>query len=277
MAYSSERMFIMPVTTLPVVNITTNSNGNVSGNCVVTSSSDGSGYGSILLSVIIAIERCVCVLLPLRAKLLLKTRNMAIIILTGVPLVSFLRLCVLAKYVFVCYFDKRTKVASMGLFVTDYATRNKQLVDFVDGIFYGFIMAVACPVIVLIATVITSIRLWQTVAWRKQTSTSNAQKELTVTKMLIFLSFEFLSFIFPRVLLRVYPLFNGEFNAKGKYRYFYLACASIGEVFVCMGSSFSFVVYYFTSTKFRYICHGLFSRQQRHEKGDSVTKQTREK
>lgn len=220
-----------------------------------------SGNGSNLLSVIIACERCLCVLMPLRAKLLLKTKNMAGIVLTAVPLVCFLRLVVTAKYIARCVFDKRRQLTLMNITVTEYAARYKELLDFLDGIFYGFIIGVGCPIVVLITTVITTVKLWQTVSWRKQTASANAKKEVAVTKMLILLSIEFLIFSLPRVLLRVYPLFKAEFSAKGKYQYFFFACVSINEVCISMGSASSFIVYYISSSKYRKIWHSLFSRK----------------
>ncbi|XP_025091543.1 uncharacterized protein LOC112562477 [Pomacea canaliculata] len=176
------------------------------------------GYGSMLLSVIIALERCICVLLPLRAKLLLKTKTMAAIIITTVPTVSFLRLAVLAKYVMLCIYDKRRQLALKGPYVTEYAVRNKEFLEGLDGIFYGFIMGLGCPIIVLIATIITIGKLWHTAAWRKQTSSANTRKEMAVTKMLVLLSFMFLVFDLPRIWVRTYPLFDPEFSTKGQHR-----------------------------------------------------------
>lgn len=216
------------------------------------------GYGSIFLSAIIACERCLCVLMPFHARLFLKTKNMAVIVLTTVPVVCFLRLVVTAKYGVRCVFDKRRQLTFMVFYVTDYAVRNKELLDFVDGIFYGFFIALGCPVIILIATIITTVKLWQTAAWRRQTTFVDSRKELAVTKMLLFLSAEFLIFSLPSVLLRVYPILNTEFSAKGQYRYFFFACVSIADVCVCIRSAYSFLVYYFSSSRYRDICHRFF-------------------
>lgn len=219
------------------------------------------GYGSIFLSVVIALERCVCVLVPLRAKLLLTTKNMAVIIVIGVSLVNFPRLVILAKYAMVCFYDKSKQITYMGVYITDYATKNKELLDFLDRILYKSIILLGCPIIVFIATVITTVKLWKTVAFKKEMLSKNTRKEAAVTKMLILLSLEFVAFALSKVLLETYPLFASNFGTKGKNRYFFLSCISTGEVFLYMGSSFSFIIYYYTSLKYRKICLGLFRRK----------------
>lgn len=218
-------------------------------------------YGSMFLSAIIALERCICVTFPLHAKTLLKTKNMAAIIIIGVPTVSFIRLVVMAKYEVVCFFDKRKDVKYMGLYVTEYQERNKELLDIVDVIVYGFVIAVGSPCIVLIATVVTSVVLWQTAAWRRQTSSASSRTESAVTKMLILLSAQFLMFTIPVVFLRIYPLFNTDFSPRGKHRLFFLAFSNISEVFGQMAMSFSFIVYYFASSRYRQTFHALFKRK----------------
>lgn len=220
-----------------------------------------SSNGSMILSVIIALERCVCVLMPLRARTLLTTKHMAAIILTTVPVACLLRLVVTAKYAAVCFFDPRRQQVFMGLYVTDYASRNKELLDFIDGIVYGFIIALGCPLVVFIATVITVVKLWQSAAWRKLSSSTDTRKEMAVTKMLVMLSLVTVILRLPSIGLRIYPLFNVEFSANGIDRNLFLASVSFGEIFLCVESSFSFILYYSASSKYRKTCKGLFRKR----------------
>lgn len=222
-----------------------------------------SRYGSALLSAIIAVERCCCVFFPFHAKLLFKTKNIAYVVLIGVPIVSFLRLVIMAKYEVVCFFDKRRQLAFMGIYATDFQERYKSFLDFIDGIFYGFIIGMGCPIVVLIATVLTSVKLWQTVAWRKEISSSQVGKEAAVTKMLILLSLQFLVCTMPLVFVRTYALFNTEFSARGRFRLFFLACTNISEVFTQISMSYTFLVYYFASSRYRDTLHSLIKTSWR--------------
>lgn len=221
-------------------------------------------FGSMFLSTIISLERCFCILFPLHAKSLLKTKTMAVIVLIGVSFFSFLRMVVMAKYAVVCFFDRRRQLAFMGIYVTQYQARNKELLDFIDGIFYGFIVSVGFPMIVLISTFVTVLKLWQTVSWRKETSATSMKKEVAVTRMLVLLSVEFLIFALPNVVLRINPLFDLEFNATGKYRLYFLAWSNVAEVSVLLGMSLNFIVYYFGSSKYRGILHSLLGHSSRH-------------
>lgn len=216
-------------------------------------------YAAMFLSAVISMERCVCVLFPLHTKTFLKTKYMAIIIGVGVPLITFLRLVVMAKYAVVCFFDQRTQQELLDLYITDFQLKNKEFLNFLDGIFYGFVIAVGCPFIVLAATVITSIKLWQTVSWRQEVFKANSRKEMAVTKMLIWLSLQFLVFCIPAVFTRIYPLHNPEFSSKGRNRLLFRILANVTEVSVHLSTTVSFIVYYFTSSRYRQIIHDLFT------------------
>lgn len=76
--------------------------------------------------------------------------------------------------------------------------------------------------------------------------------------MLILLSLQFLLFNLPLVFERIYPLFNPEFIPQGKYRLFFGVWANFTESSSQMSLTFNFVVYYFSSTKYRQTVHNLF-------------------
>lgn len=183
---------------------------------------------------------------------------MAIIILTGVPIISFVRLFVMAKYEVACFFDQRRQITYRSIHSTSYQDKYKGALDIIDGIFYGLIIAVGCPVVVFVCTIITSVKLWQTVRWRKQMSSAQSGKEIAVTKMLIVLSVFFFILTLPVVFIRVGPLFNAEFSGKGRYKMFYTAWASMAEVVFQVSMSYPFLVYYFASSRFKETFHSLF-------------------
>lgn len=215
-------------------------------------------YGSALIHMTVALDRCLCVFFPFRSKTLLKTRNVAIFIVIAVPLVCFLKLIVHAKYIVVCYFDTRRHVTYLGLYITAFEARNKVLLDIIDVVFYGIVIAMICPIIISIATFVTSIKLWNILAWRKETSSADIKKELAGTKMLILLSVEFLAFSAPVVFIKIFPSINPEFSVKGRYRLFFLAITNIAEMCFSVRLSFSSVVYYIASSRYRRTLFGLF-------------------
>ena len=219
----------------------------------------GFGYGPMFLSAIVSTERCICVLFPLRAQRCIPTKAIAFIIVAGVSILVFARFAVTAMYQVTCFYEMRTQRLSWQLYVNDYYFRNEAMLSALNGVFFGFCLTVGCPVIVLIATTITAVRLTQTVRWRSQTSSSLSSKEIGVTKMLIALSIEFFVLSIPLIVLRVFPVFEPRFNAGGNFANSYDLLVGLAELFSNMSSSVNFFVYYFFGTKYRETLNGLLN------------------
>ena len=136
------------------------------------------------------------------------------------------------------------------------------MLKILGGMFYGFFISVGIPFIVLITTIITAIRLQQTVKWRIQTSSqvSNA-KEIAVTKMLIALSIEFFVLSIPVIVLRLLPMFLPQLSLTGHYSNTFSVVLRISELCFCASVSVNFFVYYFTSANYRETLYGLFGRK----------------
>ena len=211
----------------------------------------GIAYGCTFLSVIISAERCVCVLFPLRAQRCIPTKAIAFIIIVGVSVLVFARFAVTAMYQVTCFYEMRTQRRSWQLYVNSYYFRNEAILSALSGVFYGFGMTVGCPIIVLITTIITSVRLTHIVRWRNQTSSSLSSKEIGVTKMLIALSIEFFVLSIPMIVLRVFPMFEPRLRAGGEFTNSFSLLVGVSEICAYVSSSVNFFVYYFTGTKFK--------------------------
>ena len=219
----------------------------------------GVAYGPMFLSAIISTERCICVLFPLRAQSCVSPKAMRFIIVAGLSVLVLTRFAVSAMYQVTCFYEVRTQRVSWQLYVNDYYFRNKTLISVLNGVFYGFLLTVGCPVIVLIATTITAVRLTTTVRWRSQTSSSLSSKEIGVTKMLIALSIEFFVLSIPIICLRVFPVFEPRLRAGGELGNSFKFLVGLAEFSAYMSSSVNFFVYYFTGTRYRDTLRRLFS------------------
>ena len=208
-------------------------------------------YGPMFLSVVISIERCICVLFPMKAKSCIPTRTIAFIIVVGVSCLVSARFAVTAMYQVTCFYEMRTQRFSWQPYVNDYYFRNKAMINALNSVFYGFLMTVGCPVIVLATTTITAVRLTHIVRWRSQTSSSLSSKEIGVTKMLVALSIEFFVLSIPIIVLRVVPVFEPRLRAGGEFTNSFYVLADLSEICSYVSSSVNFFVYYFTGTKFK--------------------------
>ena len=218
-------------------------------------------YGPMFLTVIVSIERCICILFPLRAQRCIPTKAIAFTIVIGVSGLVFARFAVTAMYEVRCFYEMRTQRVSWQNYVNDYYFRNKAMINALNSAFYGFFLTIGCPIIVLITTIITSIRLTQIVRWRSQTSSSLSSKEIGVTKMLIALSIEFFVLSIPIMALRVVPLFEPRLRAGGVFANSFNFLMSFAEFFSNLSSTVNFFVYYFTGTKYKETLQGLLARR----------------
>ena len=215
----------------------------------------GLRYGPAVLAALIATERCVCVLFPLRAQRCVPTKVLAAAIAVSVSALVVLRFLVTAQYRVTCFYETRSQRQSWQVYVTDYHFRNKAMLSALNGVFYGFVLSVGCPVVVLVTTVLTAVRLQQVVKWRSRASSCNnvssSAKEVGVTKMLMALSAEFFVLSIPIIVLRVSPLFQPQFSAGGRYANAFRVMLGVAELCTYTSSSVNFFVYYVTGTKYR--------------------------
>ena len=217
--------------------------------------------GSVLMSGIIATERCVCVLFPFRAQRCIPTKVLATIIVISVLALLSLRFVSNSQYQVTCFYELRTGRHSWQLYVSDFYFRNKAMLNVFDA-FSGFAISLGIPIVVLLATVITAIRLHQIVRWRSQaSSTVSSAKEIAVTKMLIALSAEFFVLSIPVVIFRLLKVFEPELGAYGRYSNSFSVLLAISELCFYVSSSVNFFVYYFTSAGYRETLRELLGRK----------------
>ena len=215
----------------------------------------------MFLSVIISTERCICILFPLTVQRCIPTKVLAVIIVVGVSVLLFARFAITAMYQITCFYEMRTQRLFWQLYVNDYYFRNKDMLSALNGVFYGLLLTVGCPIVVLVTTTISAVKLHQIVRWRSQTSSSMSSKEIGVTKMLIALSIEFFVLSIPIIVLRVVPVFEPRLRPGGDFANSFNLLMGVGETFLNTSSTVNFFVYYKTGTKFRETLQSLTLRK----------------
>ncbi|XP_076454509.1 uncharacterized protein LOC143289430 [Babylonia areolata] len=215
-------------------------------------------YVSFTLSAIIACERCYCVLRPLKYQTLLRTRTMAVIIITVFVVVLGLYFIVVLRYYFVCAYDPELGIKMTMLSHSEFYRNHKDLIDYLDSIFYGVVLPGSMTIAVVTATIITTSRLQQAVAWRAETSSSLSPREVALTKMLIGTSVLLIVCVSPGCLFRIACLFLPEMNTGQRNQNLYLTCLWTSEVFVFTNSSLNIFVYYAMGSRYRETFWGLF-------------------
>ena len=239
-------------------------------------------FVSQVLSAIIASERCLCVLSPLRSQTLLQTKTMAVII-TGVFLVVVGFYFVMAqRYRVGCVFDPTSNTAMYTLIPAKFYLQHEQLINYLDGFVYGAAIPGFVVVVVTTTTIITAMKIRQAAAWRASTSSASGSssssssispQELALTKMLIGIAVLFIVCVSPVALFRLAWLFLPEMNLGRRNHNFYATGLWIMEALSCVNSSFNFFVYYTIGSRYRETFRSLLGRnkQEAAKKSTSIS------
>ena len=231
-------------------------------------------FVSQILSAIIASERCLCVLSPLRFQTLLQTRTMAIIIVAVyvVPLGFYFVMA--TRYRIACVFDLTSEsVVYIGA-TSEFYRNHEKLINYLDSFVYGAGIPMVVIVVVTTATIITAIKIRRAAAWRAGTSSANGRslssssspispKELVLTRMLIGVAVLFIVCISPLALFRIVSLFLPDMNIGGRYHNLYLTRHSIAETLSYANATFNIFVYYTMGLRYREAFWGLLGRKRR--------------
>lgn len=223
----------------------------------------GFTWVSQVISAIIASDRCLCVLSPLRFQTFLKTRTMAVIISLVFVVVVGLYFVVAARYHLGCVYDLASDSAVVIYVASEFYQNNETLINYLDTFVYGAGIPVVVMVVVTVTTTITATKIRQAARWRAESSSSDAVKTLSprdvaLTKMLIGTSLLFMVCVFPIALFRCVWLFLPEINPGRRHHNLYATCLWVLEALTYVNSTFNIFVYYTMGSRYRDTVRALF-------------------
>ena len=230
----------------------------------------GFTFVSHILSAVIASERCLCVLNPLRFQTLLQTRTMAVIIVVVYLVVMSVYFFVSSRYRVVCIFDPTTDTVLYTFGTSEFYRHHKKLFLYLDSFVFGAGIPMVVIVVVTTTTIITAVKLRQAALWRVATSsTSNSSsspsispRDVALTKMLIGNSALFIACVFPIALLRVPWLILPEMDVGRRHHNFFFVSQSIKEMFSYFNATFNIFVFYAMGSRYREDFWKLFGRKK---------------
>ncbi|XP_070208110.1 proto-oncogene Mas-like [Littorina saxatilis] len=223
------------------------------------------------MSTLIAFERCLCILWPLRAQRIIQTRTTAVIIFIGHVLIFAGHYLIATRWEVVCMFDPLIMQTTDAFFSSEFYLNNKSLVDLFDGIIFGILLPGIYVAAIIVSTVVTVYKLRQMAEWRQQSSsansssggtgsTNNASKDVTLTRMLIGTSCLFIACTTPPLIFHAFLPFVPELSLHGKYYNTYYLLINMQQMFTYINASVNFFVYYFFGTKFRHSVQAMFCK-----------------
>ncbi|XP_025080461.1 uncharacterized protein LOC112555905 [Pomacea canaliculata] len=210
------------------------------------------------ITMVIAIERCLCVLFPLKAASLISSFNMAVIMVCIVCLNHLAFLVVPAKFKVVRVNNSSSETA---ISLSDFYINAGLFVDILENIVMMSVLPLTTFVVTCLSTCLTVVKLRAAMTWRGQTSSSNEKgqgRHTTLTKMLVIVSCVYILTTIPWVVFFVAMLVVDGFSSRGRYYNFYWASAQIAIYLSYMNCSLGFYVYFNRSTRFRRDVFTLF-------------------
>ncbi|XP_076466205.1 uncharacterized protein LOC143297670 [Babylonia areolata] len=233
----------------------------------------GVGWGfkaaSGLISTVIAVERCLCVVRPLHVESIMRTRTMLwllVVIVLGTQLAQVIQpLAYTARRVV----DLATGEVFWNIVTTRLYADNRVILDFVLVVLLPFIIPVFSFIVVSLSTAVTAVRLRTAQQWREESSvatTTGVQQlhhhQAALTLVLVLLSCVYVTCTAPLVAVTLARLLVPGFSPEGRYSNICIASHQLGTVFSAVNSAVNFFVYFWRSSHFRKTMRGLCGRHQ---------------
>ncbi|KAK7491773.1 hypothetical protein BaRGS_00017029 [Batillaria attramentaria] len=231
----------------------------------------GFSWASGFMAMIIASERCFCVVSPFRSQRILRTRTMAVIIVAAFVILVGGFFVVGVRWSIACLFNPLTQATSYEVYPREWYIQHKELVDYLDG-FYGLILPCIYVLVVTVTTVVTVVKITNITSWREKTSSANAStREIALTRMLIGTSILFLVCSVSHVVTRIMILFVPDFSIGGRYSNTFNFMSSVNELFTYINSSVNFFIYYSMGSKYKETVRRMFGRSSETKSIPDVT------
>ena len=218
------------------------------------------------ISVLIAVERCLCVVFPLKAPTLMSTTTMAIILFTTTALLQLGYVIFPLTLQALAVFDKGSG-QTVWILIPNQG-RDKEILEILFTVIFDVLLLFVLPIssmsIVVICTVITVLRLKLALAWRLRTTSRSSNvsadqlQQAALTKMLVLISCIYIACSTPGCILALWRRIDPRFSTVGTYSNLFYALHPISyHVFSATNSSVNFFVYYWRSSRYRAVLQGL--------------------
>lgn len=209
------------------------------------------------IAVVIAVERCVCVWLPLKASTFMRTRTMCIMLTSSLLLFQgvFSTHPILLRVIW----TKKKTSENWRLVHTQFYHDNRLIFVILHIIILDVLVPVATFLILVTMTIITVIKLKVAMSWRQRSAavTRNVDPHQTsLTVMLLIVSTVHIVTMIPFVAWHVVYFFIPDpFNT---YYTTLMTLKGVINSFPTINSSIQFFIYYFRSSRFRIVLQNMF-------------------
>ena len=222
-------------------------------------------FSSGCLTMIISVERCLCVFLPMKAVTLMKTRTMAALIAATILTLQSLCLLYPLKLEVVEYRNARG-TNNTDIFVIQFTQlyADNPALHILENVILMTVIPFFTFAVVVVATALTVIQLRRAIVWRSSASASTSanaagitRKERGLVTMLVTVNCVFIITASPNIALGLTRSLVYDFWLTRRYANIYMAAHGWLLGLGVLNSSINFFVYVVRSSRFRQELRGL--------------------
>ncbi|XP_025116134.1 uncharacterized protein LOC112577299 [Pomacea canaliculata] len=213
----------------------------------------GQGFrtASGCITMVIAVERCLCVMFPLKAASLISTRNMSVVMVFIGCFSQVAFFTMPARFVII---KVNSTTSKMGPVSSDLYLKNQVFFTILENIVMMSVVPIATFLIISLSTGLTVVKLRAAMDWRRKFGSSSDEsrsQHTAVTKMLVLVSSVYIVTTIPWVIFYLASLTVQEFSLTGQFYNLYMTSIVAVYHLPYINSSVGFFVYFNRSTRFR--------------------------
>ncbi|XP_013089577.2 neuropeptide receptor 15-like [Biomphalaria glabrata] len=198
------------------------------------------------LTAFIILERCLCIVLPLKVKTILQPRRTAltVIIIFPISYASIFPIYCTASLVY--SFSQFRNKTLLVMAYNDLRLEMESVSSVVNNI-----IPVSCFILIVVCTAITVYQLNKKSKWRALTSNISESRDRKLEKMVVLISAIFIVCYLPCEILFVWMLIDPELRFDGQQSNLFKVCVSILYLAETLNASTNIFVYYSLSSKYQ--------------------------
>ena len=218
------------------------------------------------LTMIISVERCLCVFLPMKAVTLMKTRTMAALIAATILTLQSLYLLYPLKLEVVERRNARgTNNTAIFVIQLTQLYAHSPALQILENVILMTVIPFFTFAVVVVATALTVIQLRRAIVWRRSSASASTsasaagitRKERGLVTMLVTVNCVFIITASPNIALGLTRSLVYDFWLTRRYANIYMAAHGWFLGLCVLNSSINFFVYVFRSSRFRQELRGL--------------------
>nr|KAG5693114.1 hypothetical protein BaRGS_014064 [Batillaria attramentaria] len=208
-------------------------------------------YTSGCLTMIIAVERCLCVAMPLKAANLIKTRTVGAMIAATLVVIQTACCIYPLELEIGSALDLATGEVLYFLALTQFYFDNQKLIDVVENTFLMIVIPFTTFIVVTAATAVTVVKLKRAITWRETSGSDSTinKRQMALAKMLVVVSCVYILTAAPNLALGLSRLTVPGFLPSERFANIFLASHLLYLMLAMFNSSVNFFIYATNSSR----------------------------